>query len=449
MPWEVKILGFIKDVLSFFSHDDVATNQGTTVQASVPLSDTDRLLTMLGVDGTNREAISEATYFTCLKLLSETMGKLPLKYYQQTEKGRLRAKPTAVTRLLTVSPNPYMTPTTLITLTEMFCQHKGNGFIYVDSEIIPEGRYGGRVDFKGLYPLDPDYVTIWIDNAGIFKNRSSSAVYYEYRDPVSLQSHILPSEKVIHIKTWYTKNGISSEPVRTILRETISAASESQAYMSNLYKEGLTASMVMQYTGELDDARIKQLQTKFADRLTGPQAAGKVIPIPLGLQLQPLNQSLTDAQFYELKQYSALQIAAAFGVKPNQINDYGKSSYSSSEQQQLAFLVDTMQYRLKIWEEELNAKLLMPSEKEAGFFYKFNERAILRADAKTQMETLAQGVNNALYMPNEGREILDLPDAPGGDILMCNGNYIPITQVGQQYSGDAVSAVNSKKGGSS
>lgn len=52
-----------------------------------------------------------------------------------------------------------------------------------------------------------------------------------------------------------------------------------------------------------------------------------------------------------MKKYSALQIASAFGIKPNQIGDYEKSSYASSEAQQLSFYVDTMLYILKQYEE--------------------------------------------------------------------------------------------------
>ena len=49
-----------------------------------------------------------------------------------------------------------------------------------------------------------------------------------------------------------------------------------------------------------------------------------------------------------------MQIASAFGIKPVQINDYSKSSYASSENQNLAFLVDTLLFILKQYEEELN-----------------------------------------------------------------------------------------------
>lgn len=420
-------MGFFRNIWNVLQSNDGKN-------AVVSMND-ERLLQWLGIDPEQTQAISEATYFTCLKMLSETIGKLPLHYYQRTSAGRVKADPTDATLLLTTRPNPYMTPTTLFTTTEMMCQHFGNGYIYIHSKLVMDSKYKGHVEYLGLYPLHPQNVTVWMDNAGIFKNSNNGkSVYYEYQDPVSKQSYILTSDEVMHFKTWYSKNGITGEPVRTILSDTIATGTHSQRVISNLYKNGMTASMVMQYTGDLDDDRVKQLQKKFADKLTGPEAAGKVIPLPFGLNLQPLNQSFTDAQFYELKKYSALQIAAAFGIKPNQINDYDHASYSNSEQQQLSFLVDTMQYRLKMYEEEINAKLLLPEQMKNGFYYKFNEKAILRTDSKTQMETLCNAVQNAIYKPNEARSYLDLDDADGGDILMCNGNYIPLTQVGSQYN---------------
>ena len=432
-------MGFIKNIYTALRPEP--KNQ------SVSLNDT-RLLDWLGIDSSQAESIHEATYFTCLKMLSETMGKLPLHFYQQTDQGRKRAQATDMTYLLTVRPNKFMTPSTLFTTVEMMTQHYGNGFIYIDSELEMTGRYRGNLKYKGLYPLDSSCVTVLIDNAGIFKNDDVNALYYKYRDKISGKEYILKSDEVIHIKTWYSRNGITSEPVREILKDTIATNQQSQKVISNLYRHGMTASMVMQYTSDLDDDRVKQLQKRFADKLTGAESAGKVIPIPLGLTLQPLTQSFVDSQFYELKKYSALQIASAFGIKPNQINDYEKSSYSSSEQQQLSFLVDTMQYRLKMWEEELNAKVLLPEEVKQGFFYKFNERAILRADSKTQMETLCSGVQNGIYKPNEARRYLDMDDAEGGNVLMCNGNYVPLTKVGAPYGVNAGNTnSNLSKGG--
>ena len=57
------------------------------------LSD-EEILEWLGIDtNLKKQEINEITYFTCLKMLSETMGKLPLKFYQQTNQGKIRAEP--------------------------------------------------------------------------------------------------------------------------------------------------------------------------------------------------------------------------------------------------------------------------------------------------------------------------------------------------------------------
>ncbi len=390
----------------------------------------EELMRWLGISGGSKEEIAEVTYFTCLKKLSEAIGKLPLKYYQETEKGKIRAQPTDASYLMTVRPNPYMTPTTLWTTTEFNCQHYGNGYIWKQTEYVPE-KFGGSYKILGLYPMAPENVQVWMDDAGIFGG--GGKLWYQYSDPKSGKSYFFKNEEVMHFKTWFSEDGIMGKSVRDILKETVGGASKQQQVMNTLYEQGVTASMVMYYTTDLDETRVAKLKKKFADQLTTPQNAGKVVPIPEGLKLQPLTMNLTDAQFYELRKYSALQIAAAFGIKPNQINDYEKSSYSSSEMQQLDFLVDTLLYRICQYEDEINYKMLTPLEANEQKYYKYNDRAILRADSSTQMESLAKAVNNAIYKPNEARDYLDLPSAEGGDILMANGNYIPITQVGQQY----------------
>ena len=51
-------------------------------------------------------------------------------------------------------------------------------------------------------------------------------------------------------------------------------------------------------------------------------------------------------------------------MKPNQINDYSKSSYANSELQQLSFYVDTELFVIKQYEEEINYKMLTDEEQE-------------------------------------------------------------------------------------
>lgn len=377
----------------------------------------------LGIGYRNKSELREVTYYTCMKILSETMGKLPIKVYEWKKKqGRVRADPDSTSKLLNGRPNPHMTPSIFFATVENNRNHFGNGYVWIQRKISRNGS-----ENMGLWIMQSDCVTPIYDNTGIFGGQGK--IYYQYTDPLDGEMYVFPEMDVMHLKTSMTLDGLTGIPVRDMLGYVVEGASQSQQYMSNLYKGGMTASMALQYAGEIDDSKIKLLQKKYDKYLSGPKNAGKIVPVPAGMQLQPLNYKLTDAQFFELKKYSALQIAGAFGVKPNQINDYEKSSYANSEMQQLSFLVDTMLFPLKQYEEELTYKLYIGTEKSC----KFNEKAILRTDSKTQMEILAQGVQNGMRKVNEARELLDLPRDPDGDVLLMNGNFIPVKMAGEQY----------------
>lgn len=390
----------------------------------------ERLLEWLGISKTSKNIVSEVTYFTCLKMLSETLGKMPIKFYQDTQKGIEKAVPNAAHKLLRLRPNKFMTPSTFWAAVEQNRNHHGNGYVWLRKEFNRQ-TYGGTYQVKDMWIMPSDSVQVYIDNAGLLGE--SGEIWYVYTDRYTGSQYVLRSNDVMHFKTSYSFDGILGVPVRDILRATVEGGLESQNFMNNLYKSGLTAKAALEYTGDLNEDAKKRLVAGFEEFANGSENSGKIVPVPLGMKLTPLNIKLTDSQFFELKKFSALQIAGAFGIKPNQINDYEKSSYANSEMQQLSFYVDTELFILKQYEEEINYKMLSSNESDQGFFYKFNEKVILRTDSKTQMETLAKAVDSGIYKRDEAREHLNLPIAEGGDILTVNGNAIPITMAGQQY----------------
>lgn len=382
-------------------------------------------LEWLGIDpDTPKDKLSEATYFACMKIMAESIGKLPLKMYQYTDKGIIKSDKSDLYNVFKLRPNPYMTSATFWSTVEMNRNHYGNAYIWL--------RYQGP-RLQDLWIIPSADTTILIDDAGILGTKDK--IWYRYSDRHTGKTYTFSSSEVMHFKTSMTFDGLVGMPVRDILKSTVDGALESQNFMNNLYKTGLTGKAVLEYTGDLDKDSKDRLVKGFEEFANGSKNAGKIIPVPLGMKLVPLNIKLTDSQFFELKKYTALQIAAAFGIKPNQINDYEKSSYASAEAQNLAFYVDTLLYPLKQYEEEITYKSLSSQMINQGYFFKFNVSVILRADIKSQMEALSKGVNNAIYTPNEARSYLDLPAKEGGDELVMNGNYIPITMVGEQYTG--------------
>ena len=232
------------------------------------------LLEWLGIDAGNKKELSEVTYFTCMKLLSETMGKLPLKFYQQTDQGKIRAKPNRAAYLLMNRPNSYMTPATFWGTIEFNCQHYGNAYVWMQTRYTPSGKFGGSYQIQAFFPMQSECVSVLVDDAGVFGEAGN--LYYRYADPKTGKTYTFSQDHILHFKTWNSRNGILGKSVRDTLKETIAGAKESQKYLNNMYQSGLTASSVLQYTQDIEPNRRKALQKEYNDLLTGARNAGKV-----------------------------------------------------------------------------------------------------------------------------------------------------------------------------
>ncbi len=382
-----------------------------------------QLADFLGIDveNTPKSALSNATYYACLKTLSEAIGKMPLKVLSHPTTGGVREEYNhPLWKVLHDRPNAYMPASFFWSTMEFNRNHYGNAY----AMIVGAGR-----DMQ-LYPLPSSAVELWYDNAHIL--RDVDDVYYIYAGNDG-KRYILSSDEVLHFRNSATYDGIVGKAVKTVLSETINANIKSQKMINNLYDNGFSGKAAVYYTGDLNDDLVKTFSKgiqNFIDGKYEKNGIKNVIPLPISTKMETLaNTRLSENQFLELKQYSALQVAAAFGIKPVQIGDYTKSSYASAESQQLSFLVDTLLYIIKQYEEEITYKLITSDK----YYAKFNVDVILRADFRNKVETLSTAVNSFMMTPNEARAKLDLSNREGGDVLVGNGASIPITAVGAQY----------------
>lgn len=391
------------------------------------LKEIGEFLGLTGIDVENIEQssdLSETIYFICLKHLSETMAKMPWEKRVLTEKkGKERVLDSKIDNLLNIRPNPYMTATTFWGTVELNKLHYGNSYIYIEADRNGFPRY--------LWLLPSDQMEIWIDNRGILG--SLNAVWYVWTDQRNGKKYTFEMDEIIHLKTHISFDGLSGAPIKDILKTQISSGKNSIGFLNKLYKNNMFGSKVLvQYTGELNKAAEEKLAKKI-ESFAKAQGSGKFIPMPFGMQAQLLDMKLADAQFFENNRTSALQLAAAFGIKPNVINDYTKSSYNNSETQQVDFYVNTLQPLFKAYEQELTYKLLTPRELGEGYRLEINEKMLFKMDNKTQAEVYSKYLTNFAMTPNEVREDLNLPYIEGGDTLLGNGSTINLENIGTQY----------------
>ena len=136
-----------------------------TPQRPVASLDDEELLEWLGITNTPKKLISEVTYFTCLKMLSETLGKMPIKFYQETSNGIVKAKKDKRYELLNLRPNEYTTSSLFWATVENNRNHYGNAYVWIRREFNKQ-RYGGEYDIKDLWIMPSRDVQVVYDNKG-------------------------------------------------------------------------------------------------------------------------------------------------------------------------------------------------------------------------------------------------------------------------------------------
>lgn len=385
--------------------------------------DVDKLLSspvfqnMFGVN-MDKKGRKEATLLTCLRILSENVGKLPIKVH----KGREAADDHPLNKVLRLRPNKLMTPSTLWKTIEY--QRNWYGYSVVFIARNKEDK------IMSLIPLKMDDVTMYVDDVGLLENMEHP-VFFEYKQG-GHEYHFNFSDVLYFVGM--TADGISPMPIREHLITLVENAEEATKYTNHYLKNGLHSRGVVKYIGDLDVESQRKLQARMTDVAGGIEKAGQLLPLPIGFDYQSISTSMEDAQFVELQALSERKIASAVGIKMHQLNALEKSTNSNNEQQQQEFYTDTLQSTLTSYEQEMTYKLLTDEEIDEGFFIRFNIDAILRSQSKERAEYLTTLVNGSIMMASEAREIIDLPFMEGSDRLIVNGSYLDLKDVGKHYS---------------
>lgn len=364
--------------------------------------------------GTKSE-INESTYYTCLKLLSEGIARVPLYLYQETDKGPERAREHPLYRTLSMRPNPFMSAIDFWRSVVICRFHHGYGAAYIK-------RIGEK---KELYPIKIE--NIIIDNVGLINSSKNNPVLVQFSDMTGNGMIYDARLDDIFIIKNFTMDGMTSKSNRQMIPSTIQTSMKSQEYLNNLYDNGLTNKIAVQLASDIkEEPKLKKIQEKF-NRVFSEN--GRIFTVPAGYTIQSLNLSLADAQFEQLKRMSISQIASSFGIKMYQLNDLSNTNNNSLEHQQLSFLVDTLLIIFESIEQEADYKLLSEDECKRGYYTRHNTNVVLRTDSKTQSEILKNYVGSSINAPNEARRKLDLKDKDGGDDLIVNAGVLRLKDI--------------------
>lgn len=373
-----------------------------------------------GINVTGEKALKEATVFACIRILSESVAKLPIKIYQDID-GTKKSSDHYLYNLLKTRPNPYMSSFSFFNCLETQRNIYGNSYALIEGD--------GKGKVKGLWPLKSKHVEIWIDDNGLLD--SNNKMWYVVKTDNNKEFK-LKSDQILHFKG-FTLDGITGITPLTYLRNLVENGEAAKEYINKFFKNGMQSKGIIHYMGDLNREGEEIFRKRFERMSSGLNNAHRVSLLPIGYQYQPISLSLADNQFLENNELTIRQIASAFGIKMHQLNNLERSTHNNISEQQRQFYIDTLMAILIMYEQELTYKLLLDNELAKNYYCRFNVDAIVRADIETRYEGYSKAIQNGFMTPNEVRNKEELEPRKEGDKLLINGNFIPVEMAGAQY----------------
>lgn len=338
------------------------------------------------------KAMSIATFYAGVRVLSETFAMLPLLVYRRlAEGGKDRATDHELYPVLHDEPNPEMSSFIWRELVMQNLVTWGNHYSEKTHDAF------GRLQ---LWPLRPDRMEVrW--------NRASQKEYIYTRS--NGQRVQMAPGSVFHVPGMGA-DGLRGYSLISLHRKTFALYDAAQEFGLNTFRNNARPAVVLSHPKTLSDPAIGRLAGQM-DELRGSKNAGKTVVLEEGLTLTEVGIPPEDAQYMETRVFQARQIATILRVQAHKLNDLERATFSNITELQIEFMQDSMTPWFARFEGEGNRQLL-PGDAE--HFIAFLLVGYLRGNPKDRAEALQIRRQNGTISADEWREIEDENPLPGG-----------------------------------
>ena len=351
-----------------------------------------------------KTALTLDTVWRAVNLIATDVGKLPLHIHRRLkdDRGKEKAKTHVAYQLLRHKPNREMTAKRFRQTLQQHALLHGNGYAY----IFRDNR--GRP--QELIPLDPTATTpVRVNGELHYVTTVAFAAQAAGPDATSGQQRKLDPRNVIHIAGlgW---DGLSGHSWIAMARESVGLGLAMRDHTARFFSNGAEPGVVLEHPGKLSPEAAKALAQQWNDMHSGLNNAHKTAVLEAGMKANTIAVGAKDAQLIEGRRFNVQEVANWFSVPPHKLGAKIATSYKSLEQENLAYLTDTLDGWLVDWEEEFRDKLLTDKEKaDDSHVVEFERKALVRADLMTRAAYLRIALAGRPWLtPNEGRSIENL-----------------------------------------
>jgi len=374
--------------------------------------------TASGVSVSNDTAMRQATVYSCVNVLSRTIGTLPCHLMKIEGRNRVKAVDDDLYYLLHDQPNEWQTAPEFWGMAINHLVLRGNFFV------LKNKGYSLSSPVKELIPLAPGVIQE-------VKQDEKYRLQYKLRYPDGTVTEI-PATEIMHLRGMTTNGYLGINPIQECIRESIALGLVSQEFGARYFGQGTHPGVIVEHPGKLSPEGHANLQNALTETYSGLGKAHRLMLLQEGMKYQKVAVDPKDAQFIELRKFQKAEIVDIFFGMPLTIlsSEDKTPTYASAEQFGISFVV----YALMPWLVAIEKAILrdlIPREKKRTHYAKFVAQGLQRGSFKEQMDSFAVGITKEIFNPNECRELLDMNPYDGGDTFASRTSTVKENTGGQ------------------
>jgi HK97 family phage portal protein len=353
--------------------------------------------------------------------LAVAATKPVLKCYVETKKGdkveQAEIGGTDLTRLLEI-PNPQVTWRELLQVTVLNLYLTGNQYWNL------VGTREGQPISKSNRPVE----IWWVKPESMqpIPNDDGTIKGYEYTSPIGKKRMLDPSE-VIHFRMANPGSYHVGMGVMEPLTETATLEFHAMNFQRHFMENDATPPFCFNHPGDPNEKQRRDFFKAWDERHGGPKKTNRPGMVWGGMKIEPLGQSMKDAQYPELRKMNREEILAGLGVPPSVVGLLEYANYSNMEVQQKKFWEDTVIPVLGIVADMITLRVAPLFDERAWFEFDYSDIKVLQEDEERKSRIAAALISNGIKTPNQVRASMYNEDPyVGGDQYFMSMALLPI-----------------------
>lgn len=359
-------------------------------------------------------AMRLGTVWACIRLLSETIGTLPMGFYKRDAKGgREAASSHPLYSLLHDSPNADQTAAEFWESVVAYLCTSGN---FYAEKVVERGRLVALLPFR-------------TGSIAVTRDRNGARVY---RHVDGSKTRELSEDQVFHVRGFGFGGDVGLSPI-SYARDSLGLAIDTEWAARSSSQNGIRGAGFLIVPGKPTPEQKKGIRETFIDPMVGPEATARAGILEQGMDWKEVKgMSSEDLQLLQGRAFNVEELCRWFRVPPFMIGHTEKSTSwgTGLEQQMIGFLTFSLRPYLTRIEQAVKKQLILPADRST-YYAEFNLEGLLRADSQGRAALYNAFAQNGINTRNEIRGRENMPPLPGGDMLTVQSNLLPLEQLGK------------------